>query len=326
MFQTVLQSADLPPGERLARFDEATGSQVTAGGIPSDPERLHFTLRGADLAGVNVEELGVANSLFHRGARVVRPCGPDLYGVMVMRSGGFTVSQGGRAADLSGGDFALYDSSQPLEVQFDEKDDRPLTLHLMRLLVPRALMSLPASKVSRLTGTRLSGSQGIGGLLTQFLASLTADTGSYRPVDAARLGTVVTDLLTAALAQHLDDPATVPDDSRRTALLTGVQAFIQRHLDDPDLSPRSIAAAHHVSVSYLHRLFADDGATVAAWVRDQRLERARRDLADPALREMPVHRIAARWGFSDHATFTRAFRGAYHLPPQAYREKALSQV
>ncbi|WP_308429099.1 helix-turn-helix transcriptional regulator [Streptomyces brasiliensis] len=82
-----------------------------------------------------------------------------------------------------------------------------------------------------------------------------------------------------------------------------------------------MAAAHHISVSYLHRLFQDHETTVSAWIRSQRLERARRDLAEPALRAVPVHRIAARWGFSDHATFTRSFRSAYDIPPKEYRQQ-----
>ncbi|MFF5430397.1 helix-turn-helix domain-containing protein [Streptomyces griseofuscus] len=50
----------------------------------------------------------------------------------------------------------------------------------------------------------------------------------------------------------------------------------------------------------------------------------RRDLADPALRDMPVHHIADRWGFKGHPTFTRAFRAAFGTSPQDYRNGALA--
>ncbi|WP_342354574.1 helix-turn-helix domain-containing protein [Streptomyces griseofuscus] len=50
----------------------------------------------------------------------------------------------------------------------------------------------------------------------------------------------------------------------------------------------------------------------------------RRDLADPALRDMPVHRIADRWGFKGHPPFTRAFRAAFGTSPQDYRDGALA--
>ncbi|KAB1973040.1 helix-turn-helix domain-containing protein, partial [Streptomyces triticiradicis] len=51
---------------------------------------------------------------------------------------------------------------------------------------------------------------------------------------------------------------------------------------------------------------------------------ARRDLADPALRGLPVHVLAARWGYRRASDFTRAFRSAYGLPPTEYRFQALA--
>ena len=65
-----------------------------------------------------------------------------------------------------------------------------------------------------------------------------------------------------------------------------------------------------------------DGLSVMAWIRRQRLERARRDLTDADLRTMPVHAIARRWGFSQHSVFTRAFRAAYGISPSDQRPEA----
>lgn len=57
-----------------------------------------------------------------------------------------------------------------------------------------------------------------------------------------------------------------------------------------------IAAAHHISLSHLHRLVQEEGSgeTVAAWIRGRRPAGAHRDLANPALRSTPVHTIADR--------------------------------
>jgi AraC-like DNA-binding protein len=72
-------------------------------------------------------------------------------------------------------------------------------------------------------------------------------------------------------------------------------------------------------VRYLHRLFEAQDTTVAAWIRRRRLERCRRDLADPAFRGVPVSAVAARWGLPDPAHFSRLFRRTYGLPPAEYR-------
>jgi AraC-like DNA-binding protein len=98
-----------------------------------------------------------------------------------------------------------------------------------------------------------------------------------------------------------------------------VHAFIEARLGDPALSPSTIAAAHYISVRSLHNLFEAQPHSVAGWIRQRRLERCRRDLLDPALRVRPVSAIAARWGLTDPANFTRIFRAAYGVPPGKYR-------
>ena len=68
--------------------------------------------------------------------------------------------------------------------------------------------------------------------------------------------------------------------------------------------------------------FHDEGLTVAGWIRRRRLEQCRRDLTDPALDARPVAAIAARWGFSSAADFSRSFRAAHGVPPAEYRRSA----
>jgi len=98
-----------------------------------------------------------------------------------------------------------------------------------------------------------------------------------------------------------------------------IQSFIGDHLGDPGLSPGMIAAAHHISVRTLHKLYQVQDQTISASIHWRRLERCRQDLLDPALRDRPVSAVGARWGFPDPATFSRAFRAAYGLPPGEYR-------
>jgi AraC-like DNA-binding protein len=105
-------------------------------------------------------------------------------------------------------------------------------------------------------------------------------------------------------------------------MLTTVQGFIQQNLGDPGLSPAAVAAAHHMSLRSLHQLVHDEGLTVAGWIRARRMERCRRDLSDPAMESRPVAAIAARWGFSSAADFSRAFRAAHGMPPAEYRRSA----
>jgi AraC-like DNA-binding protein len=107
-------------------------------------------------------------------------------------------------------------------------------------------------------------------------------------------------------------------------MLLRIQSFIGQHLGDPGLSPAMIAAAHHISVRTLHKLYEAEGQPIAASIRRQRLERCHQDLLDPGLRDCPVSAVGARWGFRDTAAFGRVFRSAYGVPPGEYRAAQLS--
>ena len=321
MITTVFCTDDLPVEDRLARFNEFHLNSAHPMRVKSEaPERFRATARALELAAVDVVELTCSSSDVLRTPRLVRAHDPELYSVIFPLRGRLALAQGGREATLGPQDFALYDSRYPFQVRIAAAGG---ITTLVRAHVPRALLPLPTRQVDRILAVSLSGKEGVGALLTQFLTRLTTDAASYRPTDVPRLSGLTVDLLSAAVAHHVDAGDQMPDDSRQRALLVRIEAFVDRHLHDPQLSPQSIASAHHISVSYLHRLFQLHGTTVSVWIRRQRLERARRDLTDPALQVVPVHRIAARWGFSDHSTFTRAFRAAYDIPPRDYRHHIL---
>ncbi|MFD0788170.1 helix-turn-helix domain-containing protein, partial [Micromonospora azadirachtae] len=160
--------------------------------------------------------------------------------------------------------------------------------------------------------------------LAQHLHRITRHPEQFRAGDAPYLADVTLSLVSALLARHLDAENDLPADVRQQALLAQVRDFVDRHLDDPDLSPQVVADAHHISLRTLHRLFEAEEETVAGAIRRRRLERCRRDLADPLLRHRPVHLIGRRWGLTDPAHFSRTFRAAYGVGPQAYRASITS--
>ncbi|MEU8752609.1 helix-turn-helix domain-containing protein [Streptomyces chartreusis] len=340
MIRTVFHSEDLPGAERLARFDDFLRHCDHPMAVTSSaPDLFRATARALEIGPVSVAELTLSPSVVRRTARLIRQADPELCCVVFARRGRLRVAQAGREAALGERDFALYDSSQPLRVRIAGRG--PATL--VRAHVPRALLSPRARRADGLLGRPLPGRAGIGALLTQFLGDVMAGTtpdGTTAPGpatepyesgepalphpsgDAAGLGAVAVDLVAATLAHHLDVEAPAPDEQGPGVLLLRIDAFIEEHLPEPDLSPRAVAAAHHISVSYLHRLFRTRETTVTELIRRRRLERARRDLGDERLRDLPVHLVAARWGFRDHASFTRAFRAAYGVPPSRHRRES----
>jgi transcriptional regulator GlxA family with amidase domain len=76
------------------------------------------------------------------------------------------------------------------------------------------------------------------------------------------------------------------------------------------MTPERIAAAHHVSLRHLYRLWAHNEVGLAEWIMRERLAGMARDLRDAAQNAAPVAATARAWGFSDPAHFSRLFRHA----------------
>lgn len=318
MFQTVFNTTDLPRNDRLALFDQAqTSSDHPMRAFSNDAGHFSARIESLDLAAANVVKLTCSPTGIIRTGRQVRDFDPELYSVVLPGSGCLFLEQADQQAVLEKGSLALYSSSQPFRVQIDAPGD---TATLLRVHAPKALFQLPPSRLDQMLAQPVPGTSGAGALLTGFLAQLSADAANYTPADMSRLGNLLVDLMTATMAHYLD--VQVPGAVAESTLMPQITTFIKKNLNDPDLSPPAIAAVHHISVSYLHRLFRAHDTTVGTWIRGQRLEHARRDLRDPHLRTVPIHRIAARWGFGDHATFTRAFRDRFGMPPREYRGAA----
>lgn len=159
---------------------------------------------------------------------------------------------------------------------------------------------------------RLAGATGPGRERYQLVVRM--DAGEPGP----RAITVVLDVLATTAAERPAEGAVLPD-VRHGDLVRRIHAYIDSHLGDPGLSPAVVAAAHHISLRYLHKLFEPEPHGVAALIRQRRLERCRDELLDPGRADRPVAGIAARWGFSSAAHFSRVFRDAYGMPPGAFR-------
>ncbi|MFG1805510.1 helix-turn-helix domain-containing protein [Streptomyces sp. NPDC049040] len=315
---TVFRSEDLPPAERFEAW-QALMSQTHA------PMRLTSNHAGDYQAHLRLITLGEVSMwpatyqqlVFLRTPKLIRQSDPEYCHISLVVRGGATASWRRNEATYGTYDIFTNDSSVPYEIATSDE-----TITSIGIEVPKTQLGLPWGRAQQVLGRPISGRSGIGALLAQFVTQVTTDPTPYTTADAYRLGAVLSDLVTAVLANVTDAEPHLQPETRHRTLVLGVKAFIKRNLHDPELTPTAIAAAHYISGSHLHRLFRTEGTTVASYIRHQRLRGARHDLADRALAATPVHVIAARWGFKDHATFTRAFRAAYGTTPTDYRHEA----
>ena len=239
---------------------------------------------------------------------------PDTYlQVGLLARGRAVVAQDDREALLEPGRFALYETDRPFAWHFEGP---------WRLLVftwPRDLVGL-GRDTSRAATARALGGDGLGGIVGRMLTEVVQAPPAVTTVGGHRLARELGDLVGTVAGEDLRrDEVLTPrsaDDLRRR-----VDDYVAEHLDDRDLGPASIADAHFVSARQVHRAFADASTTVGAHIRGRRLERARRELLDPRLAHLSLSDVAARSGFSDLATFSRAFKAVHQEAPSVYRRR-----
>ncbi|GFE19785.1 helix-turn-helix domain-containing protein [Streptomyces sp. SID8375] len=308
--------------DRFALWEEFASQSHMRNWMRSEHEdNFRATMRVLDMGDAQISTMTFPSLEVVRTPKLIRQQSDrEFYQVNCVLAGAGGASQGDRNTSIRQGQLVLVDSSLPFRGQLHGEAENYAA---MIIQLPRELLPLPWKTVQRVSARPISGCQGLGGVLWRWLTEVNARAEEFTPADIPTLRSVTADLLAAVLGRCLDAEDTMTPESRRRALQVQIRDFIRRHLGDPSLSPATIAAAHRISVRYVHQLFAEEGTTAAAWIRGRRLERCRRDLANPHLQLRPIHAIAAQWGFIDPAHFSRAFRAAYGMPPRDYRQHAL---
>jgi AraC-like DNA-binding protein len=264
------------------------------------------------LGAVHVTESSTGAGGSRRTSTHIRQSDPERYQLFAQVDGSVVGEQQRRWAQVGPGDLSLTDLSRPFHCEYPARRTVLVTF-------PHALLPFRRQELAGILGRRIPGDHGAAALLSTFVRQLPGHLDDEDGVGGSRLGTAVLELLTVVVAAQLDRRSAVPPEARRRALLRSIHASIDAKLGDPDLTPATLADAHHISVRYLHRLFESERLSVAEVIRTRRLERCRRDLLDPTLADRPVSATGARWGFVNPSHFNRLFRDTFGLPPGEFR-------
>ncbi|MFT4081494.1 MAG: helix-turn-helix domain-containing protein [Nocardioides sp.] len=137
------------------------------------------------------------------------------------------------------------------------------------------------------------------------------------PGDGAGLAGATVELMRSVAMNAVLGRGSVCQAARAVAR-RDVENYVLSRLGDPALTPARIASHTGASRRHLANLFQHD-AGLAAFMRAERLRRARADLENPDLAALSTAAIAAKWGFTRPSTFSRAFRQQYGLSPRQVR-------
>ncbi|MGX1163368.1 AraC family transcriptional regulator [Arthrobacter sp. SLBN-100] len=308
----VFDSSLLAGGERFDAWRDAVNAAFVPLSVASaEPKNFTGSLICQSMGTTHVSEVCGSASQVRRTAREIAGNDPGLIKLGLQLRGYSVVAQDGREAALTPGDFAIYDTSRPYDLYFDD------SFQMLVVMFPPESLQLTRRDIAGLTASRVSGRQGLGSLTSTLLSAMGQHLRDGEVPGAVTVSDALLSLVSAVFAERVDPGS--PLNSQRLVLLARVQAYISSHLGDPELTVTAIAATHHVSVRYLQKLFEEHGETVSAWIRRKRLEKCRHDLLNPQLRDRPVSAVGMHWGFTDASSFSRAFKSAFGRAPAEYR-------
>lgn len=312
----LIDTAVVPARERLDFWLESSHDAYLPVEIRSAAkEQFGARMLGYELGPLRFFRISAVANTMLRTSRAIAASDPECLHLSIVLLGQLNAAQEGRTGVARAGDVISYETSHPVVF----RADRPFESLVVR--VPRHLLGAQAARISSLTAVPISGSEGLPRGAVRF----------FRRV-AGRLeeGTVGSDDAPAAVDRVLDlvrglyaGPGVHGQRQRsRAEILLDIESFVEARLGDPELDPAEIARASFISRRYLHKLFEDEGTSVCQWIRTARLERCRRDLADPALEHQTILAIASRWGLPGPQQFSRLFRTAYGCSPSEFRQQA----
>lgn len=251
-----------------------------------------------------------AHSVIRTPAMITGSQADDFFLCAVTRGPG-SVHQGGRSVVLDRGDFTVIDSGQPYRFDF------PGLFEQVVVRIPREalLHQVSESAVQHVIATPVSASAGAGIVVSNLIQQIAQMDAALGETDARALSTSAIDMIVTSLqAGGLGESATKAaheEDLRRAR-----QHFVRR-MHDETVTMAELASDLGMSVRYLQKIFANDGATPSEWLLRARLERARLIMKSS---DVTLGEVSTRVGFKDQSHFSRCFRRQYGVSPGRYRQ------
>lgn len=224
------------------------------------------------------------------------------------------IRQGGRTALLRPGDFALYSTSEPYDIECPDGVDQLI------LKFPQDALLHRVPQADMLTGLRIGAGDGIGGMISTQIRQCATSIASQPDVVQRHLQDMLMDLVSTGLS-------TLPDVSYELSrpkkmLLARARAAIRLHLRDDALDRQFLADRMGMSARNLGRVFEAEGLSIAASIRQARLEAIADDLIDPRMMGATISQIAMKWGITNFQHLSKLFKQTYGVTPRDYRRQA----
>lgn len=122
------------------------------------------------------------------------------------------------------------------------------------------------------------------------------------------------DLIIHTLQRPALSLADSQESTIKAAHLQRIESFVRMHLADPQLSPKRVSQACHISERYIHLLFKETSYTFAEWIKTLRLTVANKILMLGTYSS--VADVGHQVGFTDQSYFSRVYKKQFGYPPK----------
>ena len=278
---------------------------------------LHISARSheSDFGAVGLLSTKGSGATVVRDARLAGDDTSPMVILSVLGSGTSVLDQHDRAAHLRVGDLVAYSSTAPFRSTFHPGTTRH------SYLIPAELLGIPNRLVRDLVARPFGPGLPLARVVSSFLVRLATEAPSMNVTQRQAMEESAISLARALLTASSGDDAQTARALAAT-LGTRIKEYLQAHLTDPDLSAAMVAAAHGISERHLYTVLARQDISLRPWLRERRLAGAAQALTRPVNKNVTIAALAHRWGFADHAHFTREFRKRYGITPTGWRNTA----
>ncbi|MFI6339823.1 helix-turn-helix domain-containing protein [Streptomyces sp. NPDC050535] len=265
--------------------------------------------------GIRLAELETGVSGLQRTPGLIASAPSDDLLFLIQLAGQARIEQAGQQLLLRAGHATFCDPSVPYRIVSGGQQ--------IVTMVPRHEVLPPRSRAAHIRLHDLSMTLAPLRVFRLLAEEITSDPGSEHDAERFGVGNAASELLRSAAVMAAEARLDLRSWSNETRL-HAVKEFLLARLSDPTLTMERVAAANGMSVRQLTAVFEPDDSP-AAFLRRERLRRARQELVDPRFAGVPISDIGARWGYPNPSTFGRAYRRAFGETPLEARRNGFGQ-
>jgi len=189
--------------------------------------------------------------IVNRTAEQISKANEDDFLISFQLENKCTVSQYGREALLTPGSFALYDSTAPYSLSFEED------FHQFVVQMPRDVLARHLIEPEKYAAISVNAATGLGSVLKDFIFSLANELSSSEVKPSDVLSENLVSLIALSFSSSVVQSGLTESDCVKEALVRRIRHFVESNLFDPTLNNNKVAESQGISLRYLHKLFQD---------------------------------------------------------------------